>query len=116
MPLYPDPHLPPVTVLPATGTSVSHGEVVAPAANTATQMPAVSALLVHIAAKASNVGNIYIGSSNAVTVPQGTTNATTGIEHTPGYSLGWFRVKASLDELWFTTEEDGDGVTYFVAG
>ena len=81
--------------------------------NSAVQAPTVTAKLIRIRAKISNVGNIYYGKSG-VTVPDGTQDATSGIPLMPGEDSGFLPAE-NLDELYVIGDEaSGDDYHYEV--
>lgn len=78
---------------------------------TALRLPDIPCELVYLAAQPDNVGNVYIGGST-VTVPNGTTDVTSGICLKPGAVLPFF-VK-NLNQLYRICDNAGDDLTYFV--
>lgn len=93
--------------LPAFST-VACGEL--QGAASATQLPTVSCKMVKFKARANNSGNVYIGKS-AVTLPDGTTDTTTGIELSPGDDSGWLPV-TNLNIFYRICDNAGDDLTY----
>ena len=81
---------------------------------TAVQLPSVAGSMVLIKAVASNEGNVYLGKSG-VTVVDGTTDATSGLELTPGDSTGWIPVD-NLNNFYIICNNAGDDITYMVLG
>jgi len=79
---------------------------------TAVILPTLSGAMVWIKAVASNAGNVYIGGST-VTVVNGTTDITSGIELTPGDMLGPIPI-SNLNELYLICDNAGDDITYFM--
>jgi hypothetical protein len=88
--------------------TVATGEVAGSA--TAAVMPTVSCMLVRFKALASNAGNVYIGGAG-VTVADGTTDTTTGLELTPGDDTGWIPV-SNLNKFYRICDNAGDDLTY----
>lgn len=81
---------------------------------TAVQLPNVSGSLILITALSSNAGNVYIGAAG-VTVPNGTTDTTSGIEIVPGGSTPWIPLP-NLNLLYMICANAGDDITYMVLG
>ena len=79
---------------------------------TAVQLPNVEGSLIWITALVSNAGNVYLGKSG-VTVPNGTTDTTSGIELTPGSSIGPLTL-GNLNMLYIICDNAGDDITYLV--
>ncbi len=77
---------------------------------TAVQLPNVSCQMVWISALASNVGDVYIGASG-VTVPDGTTDTTSGFELNPGDKIGPIPV-SNVNLLYMICDNAGDDITY----
>lgn len=84
------------------------GELISP--GTVVQFPAVQAGIVLVKALAGNTTPVYIGGVLGTTLPNGTTDTTTGIELDLGESE-YFFVK-QLSDLFLIAETSGDGVTY----
>jgi len=80
---------------------------------TAVQMATRECQGVRFRALLANTGNIYLGKSSSVTVPQGTTNSTTGIEVGPGEYSPHFACY-NLDEFWVIFTVAADKLTYFL--
>lgn len=99
---------PTVTVRQETYTVVRCGEV--SGSVTAKQLPQVACKLVKIVALNDNAGNVYIGGAG-VTVANGTTDATTGLQLDGGQDSGWIPV-ADLNELFIISDNAGDDITY----
>lgn len=107
-----------VTTTPATGTtqtveqktytSVKAGEIQGAAA--ATQLPSISCKLVKFKARNDNAGNVYLGGAG-VTLPDGTTDVTTGIELDAGEETGWIPVD-NLNRFYRICNNAGDDLTY----
>lgn len=79
---------------------------------TAAQLPDVPCSRVKFRALASNSGNIYIGGSG-VTIPDGTTDATSGFELDAGQDTGWLDI-ANLNLLYSISDNNGDDMVYIV--
>jgi hypothetical protein len=94
---------------PATYNTVATGELAGSA--TAVQMPSVACKLVRFKAHADNAGNVYIGNSTSVTVVDGTTDVTSGLELDAGDDTGWIPVD-NLDLFWRICDNAGDDLTY----
>ncbi len=87
---------------------VKSGEVAGSAS--ALQLPDIACRLVKFKATNSNVGDVYLGASG-VTVPDGTLDATSGLELQPGDDSGWILV-SNLDQLYLICDNAGDDLTY----
>jgi hypothetical protein len=70
----------------------------------------VSASMVLVQAVASNAGKVYVGHSNAVTKPDGTTDSTTGYELEAGEEQ-WFFVD-NISRLWIICDNAGDDIIW----
>jgi len=88
--------------------AVACGELQGSAA--ALQMPTVTCKLVRFKARIDNAGNVYIGGAG-VTLPNGTTDATTGIELVAGQDTGWLPV-SNLNRFYRICDNAGDDLTY----
>lgn len=77
---------------------------------TALQLPNVPCSLVRFKAVASNAGNVYLGGAG-VTVVNGTTDVTTGLEIGPGEDTGWLPVD-NLNRFYRICDNAGDDLTY----
>ena len=91
----------------ATFSDIVSGELQGSA--TALQCPDIPCSLVYISALASNNGNVYIGASG-VTVADGTTDTTSGLELKPGAVLPFFVTNLNL--LYRICTGAGDDATY----
>lgn len=81
---------------------------------TALQGPDVACLLVRFKALISNAGNVYLGGAG-VTVQNGTTDVTTGLELCPGDDTGWISVD-NLSRFYRICDNAGDDLTYLAMG
>jgi hypothetical protein len=79
---------------------------------TAVQLPTVSGSLVYITSLASNAGNVYLGGAG-VTVPNGTTDTTSGLELPPGTLIGPLPID-SLSRLYMVCDNATDDISYLV--
>lgn len=84
------------------------GEVAGSA--TALQLPDIPCRMVKFKATNSNVGDVYLGDSG-VTIPDGTLDATSGLELQPGDDSGWFLIP-NLNLLYLICDNAGDDLTY----
>lgn len=91
-------------------TGITSGE--RQGSTTAVQLPTVAGSLVYITALASNTGNVYLGASG-VTVPNGTTDTTSGIELSPGTLVGPLPLD-NLNRLYMICANAGDDISYLV--
>jgi hypothetical protein len=77
---------------------------------TATQMPNIVCRAVTFKATAANVGNVYIGGPG-VTVPDGTTDTTSGVEMQPGDWLQ-FNPCSNMNIFYYICDNAGDDLSY----
>ncbi len=80
---------------------------------TAKVMPTVVGSVVIIKAIGSNAGNVYVGGAG-VTVVNGTTDTTSGIELDAGEGLTLYIT--NLNQLYIICDNAGDDVSYLVLG
>ena len=88
--------------------SVISGELAGSAS--AAQMPNIQAFLVNFKAVSSNAGDVYIG-GQGVTVVDGTTDATTGLELAASEQTGWIPCE-NLNQFYRICDNAGDNLTY----
>jgi hypothetical protein len=93
-------------------TSVKSGELAGSA--TALQLPNISCAAVKFRAESANVGKVYIGGAG-VTVPEGTTDVTSGMEIAAGVETGWFPV-FNLNVFYRICDNAGDDLVYIALG
>lgn len=79
---------------------------------TAVQLPDVPARLIYISALASNAGDVYLGAAG-VTVPDGTTDTTSGLELNPGETIGPLALN-NLNQLYMICDNATDDISYLV--
>ncbi len=79
---------------------------------TAKRLPDISGNLVCIKAVNSNSGDVYLGGSG-VTVVDGTTDITTGLELSAGESTGWIPCQ-NLNQFYIICDNAGDDIAYMV--
>ncbi len=79
---------------------------------TAVQMPDILIRSVTFKADADNVGNVHIGGAG-VTIPDGTTDTTSGVELQPGDWLQFNQV-SNMNLFWRICDNAGDDLTYLV--
>ncbi len=94
---------------------VAHGEIAGSAS--AKQLPDIAvAGTVILKALQGNSGNVYLGLSNAVTVPAGTQDTTSGfvLDDDAGDEIE-LSVE-NLNELWIICDNAGDDLTYMIFG
>lgn len=99
------------TTHPTALGTISHGERAGSV--TAVQLATVAARYVRIKAQVANTGNVYLGSSNAVTKAAGTTTTTCGFQLAPGDDTGWLPA-SNLNLFWMICDNATDHVTYMV--
>lgn len=97
-----------ITEMPLTFGTVKSGEIAGSAA--AAVMPTIACTLVNFKAIASNAGNVYIGAAG-VTIPNGTTDATSGWELDAGQETGWIPVD-NLNKFYRICDNAGDDLVY----
>lgn len=96
-----------------TGVPVAHGEIEGSA--TAKQFPSIAVVgTVRLRARVGNTGNVYLGLSNAVTVPDSTQDVTTGYELDGGDEIEL--AVSNLNELWIICDNATDDLTYLILG
>jgi hypothetical protein len=81
---------------------------------TALQLPDIPCTMVWFSALSSNAGNVYLGGAG-VTVPDGTTDVTSGLEITPGMIVGPLPID-NLKRLYRICANAGDDLTYLAVG
>ena len=81
---------------------------------TAVQLPDVDCKMVWISARSDNAGSVFIGGSG-VTVPDGTTDTTSGLELDAGQMIGPLPVD-NLNRLYMICDNAGDDITYLALG
>ena len=77
----------------------------------ALQLPNIACSRARLKARDDNTGNVYIGVAG-VTVPDGTTDTTTGFCLDAGDDTGWFPC-SFLSELYRICDNAGDDLTYW---
>lgn len=92
-------------------TSWASGELAGAVA--ATQMPSVACEAVNFKAAYDNAGRVYIGIAG-VTVANGATDTTTGIQLSAGEETGWLPCD-NLNRFYRISDNAGDDVTYLAA-
>lgn len=100
-----------VTAAQETYATVTTGEF-APGVSAA-QFPTITAKLVRIKARAANTGAVYVGDDASVTVADGTTDTTAGLQLAAGDDTGWIPV-ANLNKFYGIGAGASDSVTYMV--
>lgn len=99
--------------VPADYSVKATGEI---AGNTsATVCPTVACRLVKFKALYSNAGFVCLGFTSGVTMPDGTTDATTGFELGPGDETP-FLPCANMNEFYRISTNSGDDLTYIALG
>lgn len=77
----------------------------------ALQLPNITCSMVKFKARSDNAGSVYIGVSG-VTLPDGTTDTTTGFELDAGDDSGWIPV-SNLNVFYRICDNAGDDLTYW---
>lgn len=80
----------------------------------ALQLPTVTSEEIWIKASAANTGNVYISGSSNVTIADGSSDSTTGIQLDAGDLLGPLRTN-NLNKFWRITDNSSDNLTYLVS-
>ena len=80
----------------------------------ATQCPDIPAKLVWLKARAGNTGNVWVGTLATVTVADGTTDTTTGIELDAGDIVGPLPAE-NLKTFYYIGTTSADDLTYLIA-
>lgn len=80
----------------------------------AIQMPDISCRMVMFVAADNNTGYVYIGAAG-VTKPDGTTDATTGIQLAAGDATPLLPIH-NLNLLWRISDNAGDDLMYMAIG
>jgi len=88
--------------------TITTGEV--SGSTSAKQLPDVDADSINIRAASTNAGNVYLGGSG-VTVLDGTTDTTTGLELDAGQETGWISVP-NLSLFYIICNNAGDDIVY----
>ncbi len=88
--------------------TLSSGELAG--STSALQGPNVPCSRARFKARDDNAGNVYIGGVG-VTVPDGTTDATTGFQLDAGEETGWLPL-SNLNEMYRISDNAGDDLTY----
>lgn len=91
-----------------TMSAVKTGEI--QGATSATQLPDVKCQMVRFKAASTNTGNVYLGVAG-VTLPDGTTDATTGFALHPYDDTGWIPVD-NLNRFYVICDNSIDDLTY----
>jgi hypothetical protein len=89
-------------------SELANGELAGSAV--AVRMPDVPCKMVKFKAQTTNAGYVYIGGPG-VTVPNGATDVTTGLELLPGDETGWIPID-NLNRFWRICNNAGDDLTY----
>lgn len=91
-------------------TTVANGELAG--STNAAQMQDIACKLVKFKASYDNVGRVYIGASG-VTVANGSTDTSTGLQLSAGDETGWIPVD-NLNRLYRICDNAGDDLTYLL--
>ncbi|HYE59432.1 MAG TPA: hypothetical protein VD948_13045 [Rhodothermales bacterium] len=84
-------------------------------ATSATQFPSASRRAckrVTITARSDNSGSVFIGFSSSLTAPNGTSDATTGIELIAGQSITFHIPHTEL--IWYICSDTTDDFTFLI--
>ena len=95
---------------PAYATVVS-GELAVGTAAGGTVTASVACKLVRFKARNSNAGTVFMGGGTTVTVPDGTTDATTGLGLIANDDTGWIPA-ANVNQFYFISSGTANAVTY----
>ena len=88
------------------------GELVGTVA--AVQMPGIACKMVKFKAQHENPSNVYIGGAG-VTIVNGTTDTTSGLELSAGEDTGWLTV-SNLNVFYRICDSANDHLTYLALG
>ena len=77
--------------------------------------PTVAGRLVRMKARAANTGKVCIGDDSSVTLADGTTDTTSGLELSAGEDTGWIPI-SNLNKFYGIGTGASDSVTYMVLG
>lgn len=80
----------------------------------AAQFPSIAAKLVRFKARSANTGKVAIGDASDVTLPNGVTDVTAGLELNPGDDTGWIPA-SNLNLFWGIGTGATDSVSYMIA-
>lgn len=80
----------------------------------AVQMPAQACKRVLIRANGNNAGNVYIGFASTVSVPNETSDLTSGYPLEATESLELF--VGNLDQIWYICDAAGDAFSFLWEG
>jgi hypothetical protein len=80
----------------------------------ALQLPDIPCQMVMFVALNDNAGDVYLG-GEGVTVADGTTDTTTGIELKASAATGWIFI-SNLNLLYRICDNTGDDITYLALG
>ena len=92
-------------------TTVKSGELAVGTAAGGTATGSIACKLVRFKARNSNPGTVYIGGGTTVTVPDGTTDTTTGLNLVAGDDTGWIPA-ANVNQFFFISGGTANAVTY----
>lgn len=98
------------SVAPLPYDALSCGEVIAGTA--AAQLPTVACSLARLKMRHTNAGTVYLGGGSAVSIPNGTADATTGVPWLAGEDTGWLPI-SNLNKLWSIASADAQSITYW---
>lgn len=80
----------------------------------AKQLPNIPGSLIKITAQIGNAGNVYLGGAG-VTIPDGTTDTTSGLLLDAGDTTDWMPVE-NLNKFYIICDNAGDDITYLILG
>ena len=80
---------------------------------TAVQLPTKAGRYFRVKAAGDNAGVVCLGLSTSVTLPNGSTDATTGWPLAAGEETGWLPL-TNLDVLWMICTNAADDIVYWV--
>lgn len=92
-------------------TTVKSGELAVGTAAGGTATGSITCKLVRFKARASNPGTVFMGGGTAVTVPDGTTDTTTGFSLVAGDDTGWIPA-ANINQFVFISSGTANAMTY----
>ncbi len=92
-------------------TTVVSGELAIGTAAGGTVTGSIACKLVRFKARSANAGTVFIGGGTTVTVPDGTTDTTTGMGLIASDDTGWIPA-ANVNQFYFISSGTANAVTY----
>lgn len=92
-------------------TTVKSGELAIGTAAGGTATASIACKLVRFKARHANLGTVFLGGGTTVTVPDGTTDVTTGLSMIAGEDTGWIPA-SNTNQFYFISSGTANAVTY----